>query len=361
MVRRPRCRSLAATALGALALGGAAALPAASAPADQVRLDGLRERLNRQTTLLASFTRTFEAQGAQYYALAKGANFDYAALWKSNRGQVSRLLLSAKRTWIRGNPLYERMEGIVAGVPTLAKYDVIIDAGSSAKEDPASAVPFDLKLPNGRVLKQPGNLYNITEAALWGTDPAFRAPGNVAADLDGDGRVEFGETLPDAAFMLAATREFDRQARELYRASRSYTPTTADAFTALVVMVPTMSEYFGQWKTSRFIAGTKSKATAFNVVSRLSDINDILGSLRVVYADVQPLVATSSGTRAQQTRRELAALSAFIRDLYAKERAGRRFTPEQAELLGSEAQDRGAAVAGQVSQSAARLGVKIQS
>ena len=31
---------------------------------------------------------------------------------------------------IQANPDYEEMEGVVAGVPSLADYDVIIDAGS---------------------------------------------------------------------------------------------------------------------------------------------------------------------------------------------------------------------------------------
>jgi hypothetical protein len=361
MAPRRRPKALAAAALSALALSGIAALPAVAAPAaDRPTFAGLRERLDRQTTLLVGFTATFEGQAARYYALAKGAGFDYAKLWRTKRAPVARLLADMKRTWIAGNPLYERMEGIVAGVPSLARYDVIIDAGSSAKEDPSSAVPFDLELPGGRVIRQPGNFYNITEGALWGTDAAFQAPGGVRADVNRNGRLEFGEALPDAAFLLVATREFDRYARELYAAARRYTPTAADAFTALVVMVPTMSEYFGQWKASRFIAGARTRSEAFNVVSRLSDINDIIGSLRVVYHDVQPLVAKESPTRAAQTKHELEGLAAFIQDLYRQERAGRRFTPQQAELLGTEAQERGTATAGQVSQSAARLGIKIQ-
>lgn len=167
MAKRRPTRAVTAAALSALALSGAAALPAAAASSsDPPTLRGLRERLDTQTTLLVRFTATFEGQAARYYALAKGAGFDYRALWHTKRPQVRRLLADMKTTWIAGNPLYERMEGIVAGVPSLARYDVVIDAGASGSEDPASAVPFDLTLPDGRVIKRPGNFYNITGGAL---------------------------------------------------------------------------------------------------------------------------------------------------------------------------------------------------
>jgi len=42
------------------------------------------------------------------------------------------------------------------------------------------------------------------------------------------------------------------------------------------------------------------------------------------------------------------------------EQSGDRFTPEEADTLGSEAQDRATAIAGQVSQAAAELGVTIE-
>ena len=129
---------------------------------------------------------------------------------------------------------------------------------------------------------------------------------------------------------------------------------------ALVVMVPTMSEYFGQWKESRFVEGDAADGEAFNVVSRLSDINDIIGGLEVVYDGVEPAIAEADKAAAGQTGKELQALSAFIGDLRAQEQSGRRFTPEQADQLGTDAQARGEAVAGQVSQHAAKLGIEIQ-
>jgi hypothetical protein len=335
------------------AIAGAATTPRAN-------LGPTKAYLLQHTMLLQGFTRDFEKLGARYHALAQATNFDYARLWATRRGEVSSLLRKAKVAWIEGNPYYERAEGIVAGTPSLAVYDVILDAGASAKEDPAGAVPFDLKLSDGRVLTKPGNLFNLTEGMLWGTRPEFVAGGaNVRADLDGDGRREFGEVLPDARVFKASADAFALYAGKLARAAKAWKPTASDAFTAVVIMVPTMNEYFGQWKVSRFVLGDKAKGESFNVVSRLSDIHDILTGLTVIYAGIKPAIARVDRTQAMQTQRQLAELRAFVADLRAKERAGGRFTPRQADVLGRAAQEQAVTVAGQVTQAAARLKVKI--
>ena len=219
-------------------------------------------------------------------------------------------------------------------------------------------MPFDLKLSDGRVLEQPGNLFNLTEGMLWGTRPDLTA--KVEADLDGDGTVEFGEALPDARVLASAAEAFERYAGELDTDAQAWEPTASDAFTALVVMVPTMSEYFGQWKESRFVRGDAADSDSFNVVSRLSDINDIITGLEVVYDGVEPTIAKEDDVAAAQTGKELEELGTFIADLREQEQDGRRFTPEQADQLGSDAQARAEAVAGQVSQHAAQLGIEIQ-
>jgi Imelysin len=233
---------------------------------------------------------------------------------------------------------------------------VILDAGSSAKEDPASAVPFDLKLPNGTVLRKPGNLFNLTEGMLWGLLPAYVG---AKVDLDGDRKQEFGEVLPEANVFKAAADAFVLYAGRLDRAARAWRPTPSDAFTSVVVMVPTMSEYFGQWKTSRFVLGDRASSASFNVVSRLSDIGDILGGLRVIYSGIRPAIAKVDAAQAAQTKRELDGLHGYVGKLRQQERGGRRFTPQQADVLGKDAQERATAIAGQVAQAAARLKVKI--
>ena len=49
----------------------------------------------------------------------------------------------------------------------------------------------------------------------------------------------------------------------------AWEPTLEDAFMALVTMIPTMNEYFEQWKLSAFIQGDEFQETAFVAVSRL--------------------------------------------------------------------------------------------
>ena len=164
-----------AVAAALLAAAVAASATPASAAAPAASLAPVKSYLLQHTALLTGFTKDFSVVANRYYAAAKRANFSYPALAKN--AAARRDLARAKTLWIKGNPYYERVEGIVAGTPSLAVYDVILDAGSSAKEDPASAVPFDLKLPNGKVLPRPGNLYNLTEGMLWGRAPSSSAGG----------------------------------------------------------------------------------------------------------------------------------------------------------------------------------------
>jgi hypothetical protein len=332
--------------------------PTAAEPG-KADLSGIKTYLLDKATALKGHTATLKAAGDRYYDLAKGAGFDYNALLSSQRDQVAKTLQEAKDAWKAASPGYEQIEGIVAGVPSLAEYDVILDAGGSAADDPENAVPFDLTLPDGRVLEKPGNLFGLAESTLWGTRKEFVAA-DAEPDLDGNGTVEFGEALPDANMLKGTSDELDRYAGELLTAAQGWQPTESDAFTALVVMIPTMSEYFESWKQSRFVAGDASTQTDFVAISRLADIQDILSGLQVVYGQVSPMVATVDPTQDKQTAEGLDALKLFVADVYTQEQGGKRFSAEEADLLGAEAQNRATALAGQISQVAAQLNVPIQ-
>jgi hypothetical protein len=351
---------LSCCALGAAACGGddddaTQEQPAATQPADD--LSSLKSFLTEHTDRLEEDAAALRASAEDYYAQAEAADFDYAAMLESDPEAVQQFIAESQEAFGRANPAYEEMEGVVAGVPSLADYDVIIDAGADGS-DPENAVPFSLETPAGRTWKQPGNFNYLIETSVYGTEPKFAAQG-VEPDLDGDGKVEFGEAMPDADFYVTAAREFEKTAKELGAAAREWQPTPQDAFTALVVMTPTMSEYFDAWKNSRFVAGDAAKEKAFVAASRLQDIADILGGLETVYAGVQPRIAAVDEAQAEQTGRDLAALTDFAEKLRDEEAAGRKFDAEDAETLGTQAQDRAEAIAGQVSQAAGKLNIPL--
>jgi hypothetical protein len=356
------------TALAALLAAAALSLVAASCggddgddtteASDSADLSAIKDYLTAHTADLRANAAAMNEEAERYYELAESVNFDYSSLLAEHRDEVAGILQRSKDAFVEANPSYEEMEGIVAGVPRLAQYDVDIDAGSDAS-DPENAVSFNLELPNGGTVKQPGNLFFVTETALYGTNPDFLAKG-VKGDVNGNGRVDFGEGLPDANIYRAATKEFVEQSESLDADAQDFEPTPSDAFTAITVMTPTMSEYFEAWKNSRFIAGSGATELGFVAASRLSDIADILEGLVLTYDQVEPEVASLSPAQAQQTRTALADLLASVEELRDQESGGKKFTAEEADTLGAEAQRQAEAIAGQVTQAAQRLGIELQ-
>ena len=320
-------------------------------------LDAVKSYLTDHSAALAGHTATLQQVAEDYDALAKESDYDYARMLEENRDEVVQLLSDGQEAYRAANPSYEEMEGIVAGVPRLAHYDVDIDAGADAS-DPENAVSFSLELPNGKVMKQPGNFMYLTETSLFATDPRFLAKG-APKDVDDDGKVSFGEGLPDAQFLVTAMTAFNEMAQELDADAKEFEATPSDAFTAITVMTPTMSEYFGAWKASRFVAGDDA-TPEFAAASRLNDIGDILEGIRLTYGEVSPMISEEAPDQADQTARELDRLIAFVTDLREQEEGGKRFTAEEADLLGSEAQTRAEEIAGQVTQAAERLNVELQ-
>jgi hypothetical protein len=318
----------------------------------------VKEYLAEHTARLVTETGKLREGAERYHALAESVDFDYATLLEDHRDEVSSLVEQLQEDYRAANPAYEEMEGVVAGVPELADFDVIIDAGGDAS-DPENAVPFTIETAAGKRYKQPGNFFFITETSIFGTEAKFTAK-SVEPDLDGDGKVSFGEALPDADFLQAATLEFQKTAKELQDAGAAWTPKASDVFTAVVVMTPTMSEYFEAWKNSRFVAGSKASESAFVAASRLQDIADILSGLVVIYDNIKPQIAETDEAQAEQTGTALRELLAFVERLRDEEEGGKRFKAEGAETLGTDAQEQAEAIAGQVSQAAGKLGIKLE-
>jgi len=314
-------------------------------------LSGIQAFVVGKSTDVNKGALALQKDSTTFYELAKAANFDYSALWKNKKEDVIKLLQSAQKSWMAISPLYEQMEGIVAGVPSLSKYDVILDAGEKGLTE------YDVKLPDGKTLAKPGNLFGLLEMTLWGTAPDYITKEKV--DFDNNGKQDFGEVLPDAVFLRGFADAMAEQTGALLKDAAAWKPTETDVFTALVTSVPTMDDFFNSWKNSRFVMGDQATQTDFAVISRLADINDNVGSWQVMWQGLSPIVEKADPARNKQITAGLADLKAYVDDLHKQEKGGKRFTPKEADLFASEAQNRATTIVGQISQVAAQLNITI--
>ena len=245
------------------------------------------------------------------------------------------MLLASKASFNRSHKAYEEEEGIIAGVPSLARYDVIMDSGTSAKDDPKTAVPFSLTLPDGRVLRQPGQLLPCAaRAGVVGHRPAVcrEVVGQGRSRRRWEGRVRRGaarrqRARGDHARLRAFARESDTKAR-------AWKPTGSDVLTALVVMVPTMEGYFGEWKSSRSFSATGAGEGVRRALTADRRARDPAQPAQHLFGCEAP-GRRSGAAQSNQIGSQLNALSAFVDGIYAKETAGKQFRPNEADLLGS--------------------------
>ncbi len=337
--------------LALLLAGGAQAAP-------RGETEGLREvkafTLENAAQLVAGSKRLRDAV-ADYAAIIEANSDDYEAAWSADGAKLAEAVTRIRTTWLAASDSYENIEGIVAGVPSLVKYDLILDAGNPAGAE-ADVAPYDLGLPDGTVLQRPGSLFHtITEPLYWGGDT-----GNARAevDLDGDGTIEPGEVLFETNLALGAAEGLVKWSGKLAADIEAWQPSRDDAFTAVVTMTPTVGDYFGEWKESQFLGGDEA---AFVARSRLVDVIDIMsGCERMYRAAVAPVVKSDDPALDASISSGFEELLALVRETRAREESGARFSPEEADALGADAQDIAERIVAQVLQAAARSGVDIR-
>jgi hypothetical protein len=178
--------------------------------------------------------------------------------------------------------------------------------------------------------------------------------------VDGDGKIGFGDHLPEANVLKAAAEKLDSLTGELITTAKTWQPTQQDVFGALAANVPTAAPVFlDRWKTSRFVLGDKSTKRDFVVISSLSDLVGNIASWQKLYGGVAPLVHGKNAALDKQISEGLSSLKVWTERLLTQE-SKRRFSPEQAELIYKEGDNRATAITGKIVQAAALLGVKVE-
>ena len=154
------------------------ATPAPPPPAAD--LEPIKAYLLEHTDRLVTSVELLQRDAQEYYDLAEavGLRLREAAQGASARRSQT-AIKELQGAHIQANPAYEEMEGVVAGVPSLADYDVIIDAGADGS-DPENAVPFTSRPRPGKKFKQPGNFFALIETSVFGTEPKFAGQGRRA-------------------------------------------------------------------------------------------------------------------------------------------------------------------------------------
>lgn len=312
---------------------------------------GIAHAVGSPDEVKAYLVTKLDGVGAQSADFVKNST-EYAALVKSH-GSVEatyqaepvkvEALVGKMRENYKGMDSfgYETVEGIVAGVPSLAHYDITLDAGVPASEGPDDVAEVVLDLGNGEKIDRQGALFTyIIEPALWGGDKRWV----VSAA---------GKTLPKPDVLVAAAAETDRRISDLRKDAAAWKPTVADCFGAMVVMTPTLSDYFEDWKESRF---SEDKSGRFQAVSRISDMKGIMGSCAVMYGAVQEPVATKDKALAKSTALGFEEILAFL-DLLAQREKNGEIQAAEIEELARQAKEKTDKLVPQIEQGAALVGV----
>ncbi len=330
--------------------------------AAQADLSAVKAYAVDQASRMQEATASLRAGAEKYYAAIAQIKADhpdanpYEYLWANHPEAAKALIEKMRADWLEAHTHYELNEGIIAGVPALAYYDGWLDAGAPASEDP-EAIQWTLKLADGTTLESPGNFFHtLTEPILYGTVEKYVG---LAVDLNGDGSIGLSEALPEAEILLAAAQGLDIASQQTLDAVNAWQPTLEDAFMAMVTMIPTMNEYFEQWKLSSFVTGEGSTETSFIAASRLLDVTGILSGLDLTYDNIRPVVAKADANLDAQIDAGFTDLVTYVNDLFDKEKAGTVFTPEEADAFGTEAQDKATALAALTAQAAQKANVQL--
>ncbi|GGJ53423.1 imelysin family protein [Deinococcus roseus] len=318
-------------------------------------LQGIKTYLTTRTAQLTQDAQKLKQAAERYYNIVQNSKSDYQAVYSSHRSAVLGALAESKNAWKAASPRYETVEGIVAGVEMLSRYDVLLDAGVSGKEGGEDVAPYDLKLKSGKIIGKPGNVFGVLEGTLFGTDATYT---RLKVDVNGNGKTDLGEVLPDAEVLLAAAEALLTFAKGLHQDAQKWNPSRADAFGALIGNVPTVGDFFESWKTSRFVARTGASKD-FAVISRLSDIVDNISSWQAIYSGLQSDVKKKDAQRDARIVKGFTDLKGYVSGIFKQEQQGKRYTREAAEMLGQEAQNRATRIASEIRQAAAQLGVVI--
>jgi hypothetical protein len=310
--------------------------------------DSVKSYLLKNLEKMSAASKEFLNNSEAYSALVAANGGSLEAAYKADPKTIDRLIAKMQENYKAMDSFgYETVEGIVAGVPSMADYDIYLDAGVPASEGPDDVAPVVLELGNGEKIDREGSLFTyVIEPMLWGGNKRW------VTAVDGGKKL-----LPRPEVVAATAKDVDKTLGELLADAKAWNASVSDCFGAMVVMTPTLSDYFEDWKESRY---SKEKSGRFQAVSRVSDMRGIMGSCQVMYEAVEKQVAEKDKSLAKSVDAGFKGIMGFLDKIEKRENQGEIKGPEIDELA-TQAKEKTDKLVPQIEQSAAVVGVKIQS
>jgi hypothetical protein len=288
-----------------------------SAKAAVSNVGGVKTYLVETVTKMDAAAHEFVKNAQAYAAIIDSYQGNYAQAYAAKKSELDALVAAMRENYKAMDSFgYETVEGIVGGVDSFTHYDRDLDAGVPQAEGAENVAEITLTLRGGGGIDRQGSLFTyIIEPALWGGDKRWVTP----LDLDGDGKIAPRESLPKVEVLLAASEDVAKRIDSLLADANAWQPTSADCISAMITMTPTLSDYFEDWKESRY---SSEQSGRFYAVSRVSDMRGIMGSCAVMYQAVDPEVAAKDAALAKSINKGFAGITSFLDKIDTREKAG---------------------------------------
>jgi hypothetical protein len=338
-----------------LALGAGVAQAAGPVLPTEVKgKEGVKTYLLTVATSCATAAGDLKRDADAYAALVQAHGADYSAAAAAEPERFAQVVNHLRDDYRRLDSFgYEYIEGIVAGVPSLAAFDVELDAGVPAKGAGPDAAVAPVKIVAGTlVIDREGSLNNyLIEPTVFGTNPRF-----VGATVELKALSDKPVGVPNAELIVALANYATDGYGRLLAAANAWQPTDKDCFAALVAMTPTLGDYFEEWKEAK-ISGSATGGR-FVAVSRVSDMRGIMASTRLIWQGVMPAVKPKDIALSNQISLGYDQILSFIDDVESRERGG-KLTAQQIDALGSQAKEKTEKATAQVAEAAALLKIEV--
>lgn len=311
-----------------------------AAAADEVA--SVKKYLVNTVTKMQEASQDFVKNADAYAAIIAANKENYSVAYQSQPKQIDDLISKMQDNYKAMDSYgYETVEGIVAGVDSLALYDIYLDAGVPKSEGLEDVAPVVLDLGNGKKIDREGSLFtHIIEPALWNGNPKWGV------------EISKTKTLPRAEVLVASAKDVNAKIGTLLADSKAWNASVSDCFGAMIVMTPTLSDYFEDWKESRFSADKSGK---FQAVSRISDMTGIMSSCDVMYKAVKDDLATKDKALAKSINLGFNDILNFLDQLDKREKAG-KITASEIDELAEQAKEKTDKLVPQIEQGSALLG-----